>query len=87
MPDRTETKDILGQTIRVGSLVAAPDTKTSMYIGRVRKITPKQLCIENMQGKKDSKGSLGVAYKYHSHVVCLDSIPESLLILLNHNND
>ena len=80
-----EVKDILGQTVKVGSLVAAPNTKTQMWIGRVSEITPKQLRIEDMSGKTDYRGKVKAAYKNHEQVVCLDQIPESLFIILKQN--
>ncbi len=69
--------DRLGQPIEVGSIVCAPDTKTSMFIGRVIKITPKQLRLENLDSAYKSE-----PYKYHKEVVCIDHMQETIMYMI-----
>ena len=65
-----EAFDKIGQPITVGSIVAAPYTKTNLRIQRVEKITPKQLKLE------------GGGYKYHDEVICLDEIEATVMYLM-----
>ena len=84
MAKQREATDRLGQTIKEGSIVAAPDSKTSLFIGRVIKITPKQLRLENLDNR--AKGYRGSSpYKYHHEVVCLDQMQEIVMYLLKLN--
>lgn len=82
MTDLTEANDIIEQTVSVGSMVAAPHTRTSMFIGKVIKITPKRFKIEEINGKSIRPR---VTYKDHGQVVCLDAIEESIFVLLKQN--
>jgi hypothetical protein len=70
----------MGQEVRVGSIVVAPDSKTSMFIGRVIKITPKQLRLENLDIAPSTYRR--EPYKYHHEVVCLDQMQETVMYLL-----
>lgn len=90
MSDQTEKtvtdeliKDRLGQELKEGSVVVAPDTKTSMFIGRVLKITPKQVKLENLDKAKSQWRRH--PYKYHHEVVCLDQMQATVLYLLSRN--
>ena len=71
--------DRLGQVLAVGSIVAAPDSKSSLLIARVSSISPKQVKLEKLSGAS-SYGR--PPYKYHNQVVVIDSIDETFLYML-----
>lgn len=78
----TPVYDKLGQEIKIGSVVAAPHTKTLMHICRVRNISPKMVKLEGLNCKINHKNT---AYKKHGEVVCLDEIEATLMLLLAQN--
>ena len=75
MPLPAEVDDVVGQKIKVGSIVVAPHSTTTVFIGKVTKITPKQLKIEG-------SGYWRPVYKNHNQVVCMDAIPETVMYIL-----
>lgn len=72
------TYDKIGQEVKVGSLVVAPDTKTQLFIGKVESISPKQLKLRNVEKNWTS-------YKYHSEVLCIDGLEGTVMFLLASN--
>ena len=85
MPSEENFKlDRLGNEIHEGSIIAAPDSKTRLIIGRVEKIAKIQIGIKNL----DAKGEYfrnQISYKYPEQVICLDKMEELILYLLSRN--
>ena len=75
--------DRLGQEIKVNSLVAGPDTKTTIDVFRVEKITPKQLKLLSVSKTKPRYNPY--KYKNHEEVICLDNIDQTTVYMLSRN--
>lgn len=78
----TPVYDKIGQEIKVGSVVAAPHTKTLMNICRVSNISPKTVKLEGINCKLNWKNAV---YKKHREVVCLDEMEATVMFLLQQN--
>jgi hypothetical protein len=78
-PEPTKVTDRLGQEILVGSIVAAPHTKSYMFIGRVESISPKTVKLQPLDGTASSSHP---PYKYHNQVIVIDAIDETFLFML-----
>ena len=75
--------DRIGQEIKVNSLVAGPDTKTTIDVFRVKKITPKQLKLLPISKSETSYNPF--KYKNHEEVICLDNIDQTTVYMLSQN--
>ena len=68
--------DKLGQEIKVGSIVAAPSSKTALSISRVKKIAKIKIGVGHLNKKSTNK------YYYPQELVVLDQIPELIVFAL-----
>jgi hypothetical protein len=75
--------DKIGQEIRLGSIVAAPNGKSSMILCRVIKIMPKKIRIEEVGNElKSYKPNWD---KMHDQVICLDDLEQTVMHLMTQN--
>ena len=70
----TETRDKIGQTIKVGSIIAVPVSAGYLEIVKVTKITAKKVMFKNRYRTEKRKDQ--------SEVICLDNIEELSLYIL-----
>ena len=75
--------DKIGQEIRLGSIVAAPNSKTSLVICRVTKLMPKKLRIEEVGN--ETKTYRPNWDKYHHEVICIDEMEHTVMYLMTQN--
>lgn len=83
MSDEKIVQDKIGQDIRVGSIVAVPNSKTNLEICRVIKIMPKQLRCEKVEGNISRWH--GIWNKYHNEVICLDEMEQTVMYMMSRN--
>lgn len=69
--------DALGQKIVLDAVVAAPYTKSMLFIGRVVKISPKTVKVRRL-GKSDG----WTEQKYHEEVVVISDNPATTMYVL-----
>jgi hypothetical protein len=74
--------DKIGQEIKVGSIVAAPYTKTLLNICKIQSILPKTVKLEGINCKLNYRNTV---YKKHHEVVCLDEMEATVMFLLKQN--
>lgn len=72
--------DKLGQDVKVGSIVVAPNGNRNIQIGRVTRITPKMVRVDNINSRWSSD-----ELKYHDQIVCIDEMEQTVLYLLSRN--
>ena len=72
-------RDALGQEILLDSVVAAPYTKSMLFIGRVVKISPKTVKVRRL-GKSEG----WTEQKYHEEVVVISDNPATTMYILSH---
>jgi len=78
--------DRLGQELRVGSIIAAPHTRSAIVIGRITKITPKMICFEDIDRKPlKAQSASPTQHKYHTEVICLDTLEETVMFMMTRN--
>jgi len=71
--------DKIGQEIRVGSIVAMPNAKTELKIGRVKKISSKTILCEDVNRTSSQ------SRKRHTEVICLDEMEATVMYLMTRN--
>lgn len=86
----TKTLDVafdrLGQEMRVGSIIAAPYTRSRIVIGRVTRMTDKMLRFEDIDRNTGTAQSSRPTYnKYHNEVICLDEMEATVMFLMTQN--
>lgn len=82
--DLSVTEDKIGQEVKVGSIVAMPETKSLLKIGRVLKISPKTLLIQDVNGTS-SNSRWDESRKKHKEVICLDEMEATVMYLMTRN--
>ena len=76
--------DMLGQEMRVGSVIVAPHSLSTSIIGEIIGITPKMVRFEDILQVNGRKR--GASLKYHAEVVCIDKLgPELVMAKLQQN--
>lgn len=75
--------DKIGQEVRLGSIVAAPNTKTKLIICRVTKLMPKKLRLEEVGS--ETKSYRPIWDKYHHEVICIDEMEHTVMYLMTQN--
>jgi hypothetical protein len=76
-------QDKIGQEVRVGSIVAAPNSKTSLVICRVTKLMPKKLRLEEVGA--ETRSYRPSWDKYHHEVICIDEMEHTVMYLMTQN--
>jgi hypothetical protein len=71
--------DKLGQEVRVGDLVVAPESKTKLDVCRVLEVTPKMYRVQSITS--DDSPCL----KSHSQVISLNKIEAVVMYLMSQN--
>jgi hypothetical protein len=76
-------QDKIGQEVRVGSIVAASNSKTSLVICRVTKLMPKKLRLEEVG--TETRSYRPNWDKYHHEVICIDEMEHTVMYLMTQN--
>jgi len=70
--------DALGQEITLDAVVAAPQSRSSLFIGRVSKISPKMIEVRELGAKSGTR-------KFHNEIVVIGNSPAATMYVLVHD--
>ena len=75
--------DKLGREIRIGSIIVAPYSASMTKIGRVVKITPKNVSCESVNETPNKYKSSWL--KAQAEVICLDDLEQVVMYMMTRN--
>lgn len=78
-----EAVDRIGQTVKVGSIVVAPDGNSYISISRIIRITPKMVELVRLDDGNPYRHGQGL--KKQSQILCIDGIEATVMHLLSQN--
>lgn len=74
--------DKIGQEMKVGSIIAMPDSRSVLKIGRIQCISPKTILAIDINSESSyNRGSR----KRHQEVICLDEMETTVIYLMTRN--
>jgi hypothetical protein len=79
--------DRLGQEMKVGTIIAAPYTRSCIVIGRITHLTAKTVRFEDIDRRVLTARNCRPTYnKYHTEVISLEKLGEEVVMLMLKQN-